>query len=857
MLYPLHSVFRGCASAVVLSVMAAGLSLSACRSGSDAATVTPPPPPPPMNPPVTPVPPVTPPTIDDGKRDRYAYNNKCVVLRANVSNNYIAASGTGYAASASNMADAEPFFLKPTGLGDYALHNRAGQLMNGAATVGNVAITAATDSAIFHLHVDGDSTSYPPAPQYDVAPSKVLIDSYRDFKDPLLRGTVFTFTQALNGQRLTAPDSSALTVTAGDTPNQRFRLEEVTGCTAYPEASDNTEGETFKGTTEDGRVLGMADVHVHTSSSTFLGGALTGKVFDKFGVLRAMPACTAQHGPMGATDFIGAAFVGDTNGHSNTGWPTHPEWPSRDSLSHRAIYWKWIERAWKGGLRIMVNDVVENATLCELQRSASGNPAVSCNEMDSARRQIGTMYALQDYIDAQFGGRGKGFLQIVLTPAEARAKVTDGKLAVVLGIEVSNLFNCQLNYSPLRTQQPFEETGEGGTENSYGCTMTETGAPNEILTQLKEVKDLGIRQLITIHEFDNAFGGNGIFNDLILNAGNRENSGGIPFGSPAGPFTPTGETPTGEFWTTYDCPEEEVTPGFSGYLWGSAGGAVMTNLGPPAPLCPFVGQGGRPGGTLACYPAKAQCNARWLTPIGLYTYQKLMEQGIIFDIDHLEYEMKSQALELAEAQDPPYPFVSTHGTFGGTSNDQAARILKNGGHLYPSIGSTRGFIGDMMETKALSDLAENSHLFGFGFGTDTDGLSGQMGPRGDIEAGKELVYPFVLFKGAPFDALPDFAKATAVTFKQPEERDNSGAGRTWHQDLDGNAHYGMMADMVQEMRLEGSPQQMQMLFNAAEVYLQTWERTEASSRAINAKGIVTPAGILRAAPVPASPLPFP
>lgn len=807
----------------------------------------------------TTLPPVTPGPGSDplAKRDRYSFNNKCVALKANDSGKYVAVSGNGYAASADAIAGAEAFHMEPTALGNYALYSRAGTLLNGAATVGNVAITAATDSAEFRLLVDGDATAYPAAPLYNVPPVKALIDSYRGFVDPLVQGDVFTLTQAVNGQRLTAPGTAALTVAAGDTPNQRFRIEEVTGCAVYPEASDNTEGETFKGTTPDGRVLGLADVHVHTSSSTFLGGALTGKVFDKFGVLNAEADCSVQHGPMGAADVIGAAFVGDTNGHATDGWPTFSDWPTRDSLSHRAIYWKWIERAWKGGLRIMVNDVVENATLCELQRNASLTPTLDCNEMNSARRQIGTMYALQDYIDAQFGGRGKGFLQIVLTPAEARAKIADGKLAVVLGIEISNLFNCQLNYNPLRTQEPFEETGTGATENSYTCAMTETGAPNEILTQMVEMKGLGIRQLITIHEFDNAFGGNGIFDDLILNAGNRENTGGIPFGSPAGPFTPTGETPTGEFWTTYDCPEENVTPGFSGYLWGNSGGAVMTNLGPPPPLCPFVGQGGRPGGTLACYPAKSQCNARWLTPIGLYTYQKIMEQGILFDIDHLEYEMKSQALELAEAQSPVYPFVSTHGTFGGISNDQAARILRNGGFLYPSIGSTPGFIGDLNETRALSELANNPHLFGFGFGTDTDGLSGQTAPRGTIAPGKEVVYPFVLFRGAPFDALPDFANATPVTFRQPEERDASGAGRTWHVDFDGNAHYGMMADTVQEMRLEATPQQLQMMFNAAEVYLQTWERTEASSAAINAKGIVTPAGILRAAPAPASPLPLP
>lgn len=837
-------------SPAVLAMVAAGVLLAACGdSRGPAGTGVPPP----TLPPVTPAPDAP----ADGKRDRYSFNNRCVALRDTDSGKFVAASGSNYAASADALANAEAFFMKPTLLGEYALMNRAGTLMNAAATVNSVAVASATDTASLRLLVTGDATAYPQAPRYDVAPLAEEIDSYRAFVDPLIRGDVFVLSNPANGQKLTANGSGALTMSAAQGPGQSFALVEVTGCGAFPEAHDNTVGETFKGKTADGRVLGMADVHVHTSSSTFLGGALTGRVFHKFGALHAMPDCGSPelHGPQGSKDFIGAAFVGDTNGHATDGWPTFSEWPTRSSLSHRAIYWKWIERSWKGGLRIMVNDVVENATLCELQRQASLAPATDCNEMNSARRQIGTMYALQDYIDAQYGGRGKGFLQIVLTPAEARRRVEEGKLATVLGIEISNLFNCQLTYNPLRQQEPFEETGTGPTENSYGCAMTETGADNEILAQIVEMKSLGVRQLITIHEFDNAFGGNGIFDDLILNAGNRENSGGIPFGSPAGPFTPTGETPTGEFWTTYDCPEEDVTPGFSGYLWSGSGGSAMTNLGPPPPLCPFLGQGGRPGGATTCYPAKNQCNARWLTPIGLYTYKKLMEQGIIFDIDHLEYEMKTQALELAEAQDPPYPFVSTHGTFGGTSNDQAARILKNGGFLYPSIGSTRGFLEDMEETRGLSGAASNPHLFGFGFGTDTDGLSGQMGPRSNIESGKELNYPYVLFTGAPFDSLPDFANASGVTFMQPEERNATGEGRTWHEDVDGNAHYGMMSDFVQEMRLEATPQQMQTLFNAAEGYLQTWERTEASSQEINRKGIVTPDGVLRPAPKPASPLP--
>ena len=42
---------------------------------------------------------------------------------------------------------------------------------------------------------------------------------------------------------------------------------------------------------------------------------------------------------------------------------------------------------------------------------------------------------MQDYIDAQFGGPGKGFYRIVKTPFEARRVINSGKMAVVMGIE--------------------------------------------------------------------------------------------------------------------------------------------------------------------------------------------------------------------------------------------------------------------------------------------------------------------------------------------------------------------------------------------------------------------------------------
>lgn len=165
----------------------------------------------------------------------------------------------------------------------------------------------------------------------------------------------------------------------------------------------------------------------------------------------------------------------------------------------------------------------------------------------------------------------------------------------------------------------------------------------------------------------------------------------------------------------------------------------------------------------------------------------------------------------------------------------------------------------------IADPDQTPPIFGFGFGTDTNGLSAQSGPRNSdqiAEAGA-IVYPYRLFEGGVFNSLTDmFASATAVDFEQPSNADPDGNGRTWHLDLDGSAHHGMLSGFVQEMNLHGTPQDMRDLFNSAEAFLQTWERTEASQAGILANGngglTVVPDGVLRAAPVPeGGGLPFP
>ncbi len=879
-------------------------------------------------------------TVTLPKRHRYSMANRCFAVKAALNRKYLVATASGYAATGATLAGAEPFYLKPSALGDYLLYNKSRQLvtaaiaatnpLGAACTPGeplcNVTLANAIDSSIFVIKGAGDATAYPVPPQYDQETTPAVVATYRNFVETNTPYSHFGFASKPDGRRLTAAVNGAISLAAPLVPesvSQQFIFEEgLQNCATFPEGQSNAMGSPYKGTTVDGRVVGFADTHVHVTSTTFLGGAKAGAPFHKFGVTHAVGDCSGSHGANGSNDALAAAYQGDTNGHATDGWPTFTDWPNRDALTDEAMYWKWIERAWLGGQRLLVNDLVDNGTLCELQRNAVGpgdprSSSENCNEMQTSREQASTTYAMQDYIDAQYGGRGKGFWQVVWTPAEARQVIADGKMAVVMGIELTNMFDCQLTYNPLRQTEPKgEPTGATTppTENTYKCSMAETGAPNEIKTQLNFMLGLGLRQIISIHEFDIAFGGNGIFNGLILNLGNRENSGGNPTPGvpPNNPFDPpeppSGETPTGEFWTTYNCPTQaQLAAAGDGSLWGGIG-EVMNNSqqavdggypkGQPFPPgCappgtpgttggPYAGQGGRYGGSSACYPAGVpQCNARLMTPIGLYLYKLVMEKGLLLDFDHMALEMKNQLLTLSEKQSPPYPTVSTHGTFGGTTLNQARRVLSNGGHLFPSVGSSAGLISDMTETRPLwgqvAGSPNRTTLFGFGFGTDTNGLSGQAGKRSAaaISADGPVTYPFTFFNGDVFANIPEFATldddgnpATpyqGVTFRQPEEFNLAGvSARKWHADVDGTAHAGMVTDMVNEMRLQAiasaqrdavplalRTQNVRDLYNSAEVFLQTWERTLASQAGIlandnggKAKG--STAEILYSAPGP-------
>jgi hypothetical protein len=231
-----------------------------------------------------------------------------------------------------------------------------------------------------------------------------------------------------------------MTPQSGGGPVLTVRFAPATGCADYPEAPLDATGTPARGATPYGRVGGLIEGHMHWMTYEYLGRRFhCGRPWHPYGIPYALPDCSSIEGPQG----LGAPFQNFLNygnpaqPHDTTGYPKLTQWSARN-LTYEGTYWRWIERAWLGGLRLMVMGVNENRILCELQ----ANRETNCDEMDTVRRGFRAIRELQDYVNAQAGGPGRGFFQIVTDPYQARRVINQGRMAVVLEIEVSEPFGC-------------------------------------------------------------------------------------------------------------------------------------------------------------------------------------------------------------------------------------------------------------------------------------------------------------------------------------------------------------------------------------------------------------------------------
>jgi hypothetical protein len=552
--------------------------------------------------------------------------------------------------SASAAVSDGPLFLKPTDLGSYMFYDKNKAFLSGSGGT----LTRASDGG-----PDGDWT----------------------VKDA--DGGAFKIELPAQGKALGVSGGKLALVDPGSAG--LFKFDKASGCAEFPEAVTTATGTPSKGKYPFGDVRGFTDAHMHLMAFEFLGGdAHCAKPWDRYGITHAMVDCpdhTASHG-MNPLEIA----LGGKPGHDPVGWPTFKDWPAYNSLTHEGSYWKWLERAWRGGLRLYVNLLVDNGKLCDVY-PLKRNP---CDEMNTVRLEAADSYKLQDYIDAQYGGPGKGWFRIVRDPFEARKVINDGKLAVILGIENSRLFDCkEVNDVPQCDRKHIDQ-------------------------QLDQVYSMGVRDMEIVNKFDNGLtgvaGDNGT-TGLIVNGGQKLESN--------------------HFWDMKTCttgnPEVSDHEQYSIFSHNDdALAAQVLSLMPPGGQAPIYGPG-------------PHCNTRGLTDLGRYLIQRMIDKKMVFDPDHMSVLARNQALDLVEANNYP-GVVSSH---SWSTPDAYPRIYKLGGFIAPYAGGSEGFV---KKWKALKPMRDKRYFWGLGYGADMNGFGAQGPPR--TGAKNPVKYPFKSFDGA-------------------------------------------------------------------------------------------------------------
>ena len=215
-----------------------------------------------------------------------------------------------------------------------------------------------------------------------------------------------------------------------------LRVRHAKGCRVFPEAGLGAHGRPIRGS-----LLGWADPHVHITADLRAGGqVISGEPFDRFGIADALGRDADVHGPDGSLDVTGDLLrSGNAAGtHDTQGWPAFTGWPTFDTYTHQQVYYRWLQRAWMAGLRLVVAQTVEDQPLCDIEPRRSH----SCDETATIDLEIQRLRALQDYVDAQSGGRGRGWFRLVYSARQAERVIRRGKLAVIVGVESSDPFGC-------------------------------------------------------------------------------------------------------------------------------------------------------------------------------------------------------------------------------------------------------------------------------------------------------------------------------------------------------------------------------------------------------------------------------
>ena len=414
-------------------------------------------------------------------------------------------------------------------------------------------------------------------------------------------------------------------------------------------------------------VRGTIEGHMHRMAFEFLGGhAHCGRPWHRFGAPYALLDC-ADHQPTGCYCVAGERPL--RHPPATTGRLAHiRRLAAHDQLTHQQSYYKWLERACRGGLRVFVNLLVENRVLCELYPIKHGEQLRRDGRASGARPSAcGRCSATSTPRAAGPARAGSGSSRAVRGPAgnqrrQARRDHGNGGLGA-LRLPI---------FAPTRRPSATRPTSTPGS-TSY---------------------DLGIRQLELINKFDNALAASRAtaHTGTITNSGNSRRRAASGTSSPASDPQNHDHSPT-----AIEHNDDQVI----------ANGLAPSRRGPCASRL-------RPGAALQ--PARPP-------RLGEHAVRRIMHKKMIFDPDHMSVIARNEALDVVEPRHPG----SSPRTAGAPPTHP--RIPALGGVITPYAGGFRGLRRQVADKQSRATTSW-PQFFGLGYGADRNGFGAQGDPRG-------------------------------------------------------------------------------------------------------------------------------
>jgi len=595
-------------------------------------------------------------------------------------------------------------------------------------------------------------------------------------------------------------------------------------------------------------VWGYADYHTHPM--TYLafgstdkrriiwgnpGGNYDDYVSDPTRISKDIPYCKHGHGG----GYLSEAFINnaqlfdDSIGsvirafllpHKRSGGPQFSDFPDHLMGAHEQMHVTMIRRNYEGGLRLMVALVTDNWGAGFLTGVTEHGTVPLKPERDTV---VAQMRGLRDLV-----ALNSSWMEIAQSSADARRIIQQNKLAIVPGVELDQLGS----YDP----DPDKE--------------------------VDFLWSLGVRAVTPIHAVDNTLGSPAILNapynwlnDFMVGGAKQVRPGSLG--------------PTRFFEIDADnCAANHEVPGE----------CVMHRLDPFPQLRlviarPIFTLFRRAPGFIAVTADSfntgqfGQKNKYGLKPQGRDYISALMRHRMIVDTAHMSDKSVSDAYQVLGGR-PGYPAVISHAHFRKEGlydpdteiSDYLASEYDISDSNLERVKNAGGVVGTFMHQPRINpdsvdvhishitnDCGNSSKGFAFAFHYGESKVPGGIGMATDMtfiplvspRFGEHACEGFKSFRHGqvehathperyrPRDQKDPVAYEGIALIRNTNQHDPLKpyrmADRVFDFNVDGLAHFGLVPDMLQDLKnVEMPKRDFQSLFGSAEAYLKMWEKVE-------------------------------